>query len=48
MSVVNSDATHSVIVHYDYHYYCCDDRQYRNVVVINKVKEEGVGIKCVS
>jgi hypothetical protein len=48
MRVVNSDAARSVIVRYDYHYYCCDNRQYRKIAVINQVKEEGVGIKCVS
>jgi len=48
MSVVYSDAARSVIVHYDFHYYCCDNRQYRNISVINQIKGEGVGIKCVS
>jgi hypothetical protein len=46
MSVVNSDAARLVIVHYDYRYYCCDNKQHRNIVVINQVKQECVGMKC--
>jgi len=48
MSVVYSDAALSVVVHYDFHYYCCDNRQYRKYSVINQIKEESVGIKNVS
>jgi hypothetical protein len=48
MSDVYNYAVRSVTIHYDYHYYCCDNTQYRNIVVINQVKKEGVGMKCVS
>ena len=43
-----SDAARSVIVSYDFHYYCCDNKQYRNIAVINQIKEGGADIKYVS